>query len=65
MKRRRNRKKRTDTIFNRLENFAEQARKAAARLPAGEDRNALLRKAEMSDEAKASEWLASAGLQKK
>jgi hypothetical protein len=36
----------------------------AARLPAEEDRNALLRKAEIADEANASEWLASADLQK-
>ena len=58
MKCQRNRKK-TETMFNRLDNFAERARKAAARLPAGKDRNDLLRKAEMAEEAKASEWLAS------
>lgn len=62
MKRKRNRKKPTDSLFDRLRNFAEQARQDAVQLPAGKDRDDLLRKAEMAEDTQVSEWVVPAGL---
>jgi len=60
---RRNRHKQTAPFDERLQTAAREAREAARRLPAGPDRDLLLRKAGQAETAcRINEWLTSPGL---
>jgi hypothetical protein len=60
----RNHNRQTETLSERLYFLAEQAREAAGKLPAGKDRDDLLRKAEMAEDAQRTEWVAVTGSQR-
>jgi hypothetical protein len=60
----RNRRKNTIPFDQRLQRMAGEAREAAERLPDGQQRDALLRKARQAETAAhLNEWLSSPGLQ--
>jgi hypothetical protein len=59
----RNRRKQTATFDERLQRAARDAREAARDLPAGPQRDALLKRAGQAETAsRINEWLASPGL---
>jgi len=60
---RRNRRKQTISFEQRLSQAARAAREAATQLPAGQERDALIRKARQAETAASiNEWLTSSGL---
>ena len=60
----RNRRKNTVPFEQRLQRMAGEAREAAERLPDGQQRDALLRKARQAETAAhMNQWLSSPGLQ--
>ena len=60
----RNRTKPTETFEERLKAFAKAAKEAAGILPAGKEREELLRKARQAETtAHAHDWVNSTGLQ--
>jgi hypothetical protein len=60
----RNRRKNSSPFEQRLQRMAGEAREAAGRLPDGQQRDALLRKARQAETAAhLNEWLSSPGLQ--
>ncbi|MDB5604031.1 MAG: hypothetical protein JWP25_931 [Bradyrhizobium sp.] len=60
----RNRRKNTVPFDQRLQRLAGEAREAAGKLPDGQQRDALLRKArQVETAAHLNEWLSSPGLQ--
>ncbi len=64
MKQRRLRFKQTLSLQDRLASFAKDARRTAALLPAGAEKDELLRKAGQADKAAhLSEWVSSPSLQ--
>jgi hypothetical protein len=61
---RRRRFKQITSLKDRLASFAKDAREKAASLPAGAEKDELLRKAEQADTAASTElWINSPGLQ--
>ena len=59
----RNRIKPTDSLEKRLQNFAEESRRAARPLPPGKERTELLRKAKQAETtAHITDWVTSPGL---
>ncbi len=61
---RRRRFKQTDTLQDRLAAFAKEARDKAATMPAGVDRDDLLKRARQADTAShIDDWVSSTGLQ--
>ena len=64
MANKRNRSKQTVPFDERLQHAAQQARAAADQLPAGRERDDLMRKARQSETAaRIDQWLTSPGLQ--
>ena len=60
----RNRRKNTVPFDERLQRSAEEAREAARKLPQGQERDALLKRARQTETAvHINEWLRSPGLQ--
>jgi hypothetical protein len=60
----RNRRKNTVPFDERLQRAAEEAREAARKLPQGQERDALLKRARQTETAAhINEWLTSPGLQ--
>lgn len=52
----------TETLEERLQKFAQQAREAARKLPPGKERTELLKKARQAETtASVNDWLVSAG----